>query len=246
MTGNLTCVIIDDEQDAIELLAHQLYHLYTNIMILGTYTRWDEALAALRTIPCDIVFMDISMPGKTGINLLKLLPGLQSEIIFVTAYEEYAIDAFSFSTSGYILKPVDDAALVAAVNKAAERASHRKAALHQQGANSGLPLSDKIGIPNKNGVDYIDIHTIIYLESANKCTKIVTDKTEYLSAHHLGKYNNLITQYKFYQVHRSFIINPVKIQRYESSGVVIMSNKQELPVSRALRNIFMNMFDGTT
>src|SRR5437016_1235588 len=112
MTNKITCIIIDDEPKSIELLLESLHTLYNNMDVVKTYTSSTEALHALRSSDCDIVFMDISMPGKNGLELLQLAPDLKSEVIFITAHSEYALNAFKFSASGYILKPIDDADVV--------------------------------------------------------------------------------------------------------------------------------------
>ncbi len=241
MSNNISCIIVDDEQDAIELLTGRLGLLFKNIVVAGTYSHWEKALEALRTVKCDLLFMDISMPGKNGIELLKIIPGLDCEIIFVTAHDNYALDAFSFSTSGYVLKPIDDAALSAAITKATERIQNKRLAKQ---TNSPAPfVNERIGIPSNHGIDYVNISDILYLESTNKCTRIVTATAEYMSSLNLGKFQNLVDNHSFFQVHRSYIINLKNILRYESSGVVIMSNKQEIPVARSIKNDFLKIFD---
>lgn len=241
MPNNYTCIIVDDEQDAIELLAGRIGRLYKSIKVEATYSNWEEGLEALREKDCDLLFMDISMPGKNGIELLKLLPELQCEIIFVTAFEQYALDAFSFSASGYVLKPLDDTALSAAINKAIRRILNKKMAKQSQGVAPAV--NDKIGIPNNHGIDYVNVNDILYLESTNKCTKIVTAKKDYVSSFNLGKFKEHVDAHPFFQVHRSYIINLNYILRYESSGLVIMSNKMEIPVSRSVRNDLLKIFN---
>ncbi|MES2704775.1 MAG: LytTR family DNA-binding domain-containing protein [Bacteroidota bacterium] len=241
MTNNYSCIIVDDEQDAIELLTSRLAYLYKNITVTATYSFWGDALEALRAQPCDLLFMDISMPGKNGIDLLKLLPSLDSEIIFVTAHDNYALDAFSFSASGYILKPIDDAQLSLAINKATARIDNKR--LARQTSPAPASISDKIGIPNKHGIDYVKVSDILYLESTNKCTKIVTGKTEYISSNYLGKFKPLVEPHSFFQVHRSYIVNLNSILRYETSGLLIMSNKQEIPVARSIKSEFLERFN---
>ena len=242
MNTNYTCIIVDDEQDAIELIIDRLRKLYTNIDVIATYSHWEQALPGLREKQCDLLLMDISMPGKTTLELLKLLPGLDSEIVFITAHDNYALDAFSFSASGYILKPVDDAELFAAVNKAMVRVQNKRMA-KQSMAATAIPVNEKIGIANNQGIDYVSIKDILYLESTNKCTKIVTTHTEYTSTAHLGKFKHLIDDHSFFQVHRSFIINLNSILRYETAGTVIMADKKEIPVSRNIKNDFLKIFD---
>jgi two-component system LytT family response regulator len=240
------CIIIDDEQDAIELLSNRIEELFENIEIVATVSNWKSALHTLRSKPADIVFLDISMPEKSGFDLLKLLPDLKTEIIFVTAHDNFALNAFAVSATGYVLKPIDDTELSAAINTALRRIDDKRAA--RQGATNNyaatMNVSPKIRIPNNSNFDYVNIQDIIYLESVNKCTMIVTDKGKYTSATNLGSYKYLTDEFSFFQVHRSFIVNINYVMRYESSGLLIMKDKTEIPISRNLKQDFLQLLGG--
>ncbi len=240
MQNNFTCIVIDDEPDAIEMLTDSIKGLFINVNIIGTYTSWTDALIAIRQQKADMLFLDISMPEKNGIDLLKLIPDVESEIIFTTAYSEYAIDAFKFSATGYLLKPIDDAELLKAVNKAIERIRYKKAAKKESTYKN---IDTKIGIPNNKGIDYVSISDIIYLESVNKCTKIVTKNSQLVSSFNIGRFKNLTEHLQFFQVHRSFIVNINCIIRYESTGNIIMTNNKEVPVSRNVKDEFLSLFN---
>lgn len=243
MSNNITCIIIDDEPKAIELLKDCLTDLYKNVTILGTYTSGSQALDALRENQCDIVFLDISMPGKSGLDLMKLLPNLESEVIFVTAHSDYALDAFKYSAAGYVLKPIDDAELATAVDNAIERIINKKLAQRSNTpAHNNVAINPKIGIPNNNGIDYVNVNEILYFETLNKYTKVVTQHSELLSSYNIGKFKDLLEAHAFYQVHRSYIINLNCIRRYESNGVVIMTDNKEIPVSKNVCEDFLNFF----
>lgn len=241
MNTSYTCVIVDDEQDAIDLLSGRLGLLYDNITIADTFIQWQDALAALRKNRYDLLFIDISMPGKSGFELLKLLPGLESEIIFVTAHDNFALSAFSFSATGYILKPIDDTELLAAVDKALERIANKSLASQLKSPVSRI--SDKIGVPKNHGIDYINVSDILYLESVNKCTQIITANGKYTSSSNIGTFRYLVDSNSFFQVHRSFIVNLNCILRYESVGTLIMQDKKEIPVSRNIKQDFLQIFN---
>jgi two-component system LytT family response regulator len=241
MPNNFSCIIIDDEQDACDLLKNRISDLFKQITVTATYLGWAEALQGLRENKADLLFVDISMPGKTGIDMLHLLPQLDCEIIFVTAHEEYALDAFAFSTSGYILKPVKDNLLAKAINKALERIEYKHRS--KQPKETRPLLNDKIGVPGNTGIDYVTVSEIMYLESVNKCTRIVTTRADYLSSFQIGKFKDHVSGLPFFQVHRSYIINLNFIQSYKSAGILIMSNKMEIPVSRAERTEFLKIFN---
>jgi two-component system LytT family response regulator len=235
MNQHFHCIIVDDEQDAIELLAARLKVLFHNIEITGSYTLWHEALKAIQTLSVDIIFMDISMPGKSGINLLRLVPETRAEIIFITAHDEYALNAFEFSTSGYILKPIDDLELSQAVERAMKRIRNKSKDTHVN--------SMHIGIPDSHGINYVDIRDIQYLESINGYTNVVTSKGNILTSFNLAKFKHVVDSTLFYQVHRSFIVNISAIRRYKSSGVVVMHDDKEIPVAKSVRAAFLSLFN---
>lgn len=241
MNRNYTCAIVDDEPDAIELLKQRIGLLYPNIKVEGTFMHWQEAVNALRSQTYDILFSDISMPGKNGLDLLKMLPDLDCEIIFVTAHEDYALKAFSFAASGYILKPIDDGELQAAISRSLERVNNKSLARESQ--KTGTMVHEKIKIPGRNSIEYVTVADILYLESVNKCTQIIGLDFKYLSSANLGNYKYLTDNKAFFQVHRSFIVNLNAVTRYTSDGAVIMTDGKEIPVARSSRQDFLNVFE---
>lgn len=236
------CIIVDDEPKAIELLQDILSELYENIDVVGIYSDWKSAYTKLRDWQPDILFMDIEMPQKTGMDLLRLLPELKSEVIFVTAYTDQALSAFNFSPAGYILKPIDEAMLVKVVDKAIERVSFKRIAAGQK-APEQHKIVNKIGIPNNKGTDYLDATDVLYFEATKRYTKVVTVDRDYLSSYSIGKFKDILNEQEFYQTHRSFIINLEHIKRYETSGIVVMTNNTEIPVSRTARDEFAKLFE---
>lgn len=236
MPEKITCVITDDEPKMLELLADNLNELYPDITIEGKYTDWKSALSGIKKAQPDIIFMDISMPEKSGFDLLELMPDVQAQIIFVTAHTEFAVEAFNFDVCGYVLKPINDKALIKTVDRAIKRinANNKPAEIDNK--------NEKIGIPDDNGLRYVNINDIIYCETHNRYTKVVTTEGEILSSYNIGKYHETLTHDFFYQLHRSFIVNVNHIKRYDSSGMVIMNNGTEIPVSRKNKDTLLQKF----
>ncbi len=229
-----SCVIIDDEQQAIDLLSDTLSELYPEIKVLGTYTKWQDALTGLRRQEYDIIFLDISMPEKSGFDLLSFLPNIESEIIFVTAHSKYALDAFNYPATGYLLKPIDDMALYKTINKAMARIDAKLSV-----ANSN---SHKIALPNNRGFDYVNANDIFYFEAITKNTRIKTSKGEYISTQPFGVFRETLPYPPFYQIHRSFIVNVNCIQRYEHTRVIVLTSGDYLPISKNLHDDFLKKF----
>lgn len=229
-----SCIIIDDEQQAIDLLSDTLCELHPEIKVLGTYTKWQEALAALRREVYDIILLDISMPEKSGFDLLSYLPNIESEIIFVTAHTKFAIDAFNYPATGYLLKPVDDMALCKTINKAIARIDTR--------LSIATSNSHKIALPNNRGIDYVEASDIFYFEAITKNTRIKTLRGEYMSTQSFGVFRETLPYPPFYQIHRSFIVNVNCIQRYENTRVIVLANGDSLPISKNLHDDFLKKF----
>lgn len=245
MAGNIKCVIVDDEPKAIELLSESIGYLFEEVEIVSVHTTWTTALHALKNYPCDLLFLDISMPGKTGFDLLKLLPDLSSEVIFVTAHSDFALNAFKVNASGYLLKPVDDTELVNAIDGALKRIKVKKIAA-ENSTNKFSLLNKKIGIPNNTGIDYVNIEDIIYVESLNRTTNVVLANLEIGSSYNIGKFKTMLEASSFFQVHRSYIVNLNCIKRYDTSGNIITTNNKEIPVAKSVRETFLSIFNSVS
>ncbi|MCB9044762.1 MAG: response regulator transcription factor [Chitinophagales bacterium] len=235
---NISCIITDDEPKMVELLSVTLEELFPEIEITGTYTDWKSAISGIKSNKPDILFLDISMPEKTGFDLLDLIPNLSSEIIFVTAHTEFALDAFNFDVCGYVLKPINEKQLVKAIERAKTRILTKRKAIENNESKS-----EKIGIPDDNGIRYVDIDDIIYCETFNRYTKVVTLNMEILSSYNIGRYHETLPRELFYQLHRSFIVNLNHVKRYDATGLVIMNDGTEIPISKKHKEDFLQMFN---
>lgn len=229
-------IIIDDEILAAELLALNLKELFPNIRIERICTEWPQALQLLKDNNYDLVFSDIIMPGKTGIELMRMLPGIRSRIIFVTGHQEYALDAFKCFASGYILKPVDDGELYSLVNKVIE-------GMEESRASAVAAPNELLGIPGSKGIDYVAMDDILYLESERKCTNVVLKDRTLVSSYHMARFREFLNKETFFQTHRSYIINLKAVKRYlpDHTGI-IMQNNAEVPVARVMRKELLGRF----
>jgi two-component system, LytTR family, response regulator len=143
---------------------------------------------------------------------------------------------------GYILKPVDDMELSFAVNKVIDKIKKTNELSAKQN-NVQINNTFKIGIPNIKGIDYLNADEILYFESVNKYTKVVTKEYSIMSSYNLGEFKKIVEEDVFFQVHRSYIVNLYKVKRYESAGVLIMDDNMQIPVSKTVRSEFLAMFN---
>jgi two-component system LytT family response regulator len=199
-------------------------------------------MTGIRNNECDILFLDISMPGKSGLDILSLLPDYKGEVIFVTAHSEYALNAIKFGPAGYVLKPIDDEQLIRSVEIAVERANFKRA--HYTATAPSAPK--KIGIPDSKGIEYVEIDALILLEAVNNCTKVITTDAEIVSSYSLARFRHLLNPQTFFQVHRSFIVNLNYVKRYTNSGMIVVRGGREVPLSKSVRNEFLLTFSKVT
>lgn len=238
MKKQYSALIVDDEVNSIKLLEASLGDLFPDIRVTRTCTGWQEALTALRDESFDLLFLDVSMPGKSSMDVLKLMPEIKGQIIFITAHQEFAIEAFRFQAAGYILKPFDDQELSLAVNRAITNIGKERSAASALKADTSI-----IGIPSSKGIDYVHLDDILYLQADNKCTKVIMKDKALYSSYHLGLFRDLFRDRDFFQVHRSYVVNIHAVKCYlHRNATIVMTDNSELPLARAVKDEFLSLF----
>ena len=231
----LKTIIIDDEPDSIKLLELQLAQHCPQIEIAGTYTSSIKALSAIEKLQPDLIFLDIEMPVMNGFELLEKILHLPFSVIFITAYNEYALKAFRFNAVDYLLKPVDAADLIQAVVKAAQRIKPTTTQLSlMQKQMRGEPAT-RIAIPGQQGgVSFIDLNDIIYSEASNNYSKLIlTNGNRFLISKTLKDVQEVLEEEHFLRVHRQYIINLNHVKQFNrNDGVLTMTNGENIPVAR--------------
>ena len=244
----LKAIIIDDEPDCVKLLALQLKMYCPQVQVVAGCTESETGYLKIKELLPDIVFMDIEMPVMNGFQLLEKIGSIQFSLVFVTAYDQFAVKAFRFCALDYLLKPIDGKDLKAAVEKAEQRhwpqpqqLNLLKEQLH--GGTKNLP--DKIALPYQNGVIFAEIKNVIYCESDNNYTRIYTvDGKKYLVAKTLGDIQEVLEERNFLRIHRQYLINLSHIKKYVrgDGNYVIMSNDQSIPVARNQKERLVERF----
>lgn len=240
----MNAIIIDDEQKAVQILKSLLQEYCPQINILDTANSLEAGLNSIATHQPDLVFLDIEMPGGSGFDLLKKLPHLNFEIIFVTSHEDHAIEAIKFCAIGYILKPIREIELLAAVNQASFRIDQKEENLRNKHLLQNLsnPLSQKnrIGIPTSRGLEFVETGSIVRCEGVQRCTKLILeDSKAIISSYNLGEFRKLLESYNFYSPHKSHLISLDHIIRYDREGTIEMSDGIIVPVARRRRQDFL-------
>ena len=238
-------IIIDDESKLREVLQIKVEQYCPHLDIVGTAASAEEGLKLIKELSPDIVFLDISMPGETGFDMLEKIDHPEFALIFVTGYSEYVLDAIKVSALDYLLKPVNTQELIEAVVKATEKID-KKNRMDQyelliHNLNHVGDQNSRIAVPTQNSYEFVIVKDIVRLEGWQKYTKIWMTSGECLvSSYSLGFYKDMLEKYGFYETHKSHVINTVHIKRYLKEGTVIMSDNISVPVSRRKKDTFLD------
>ncbi|MDX1774473.1 LytTR family two component transcriptional regulator [Oceanihabitans sediminis] len=244
--NNITAILVDDEISNLKGLQKKLENLFPEIHILGAYQKPEEAILAIEKEEVHILFLDIQMPRINGFELLSKLNRVNFQVIFVTAYSEYAIDAFKKSAIDYVLKPVDNDDLLVAVNKALEVIKLKKeSASNLKLVNlleENISTNNKLIIPTQKGLSFIPQEEVLHLEGYEGYTKIhIINGVTIMSSYNLGKFEKLLSS-KFFKCHKSHIINIEKVRHFENEGYVVLDNETRVPISKTNKKAFLSMF----
>ncbi len=241
----LEAIIVDDEPKLREVLNIKLNQHCPEIRVLSMAKNADEAFDKIKLLRPKIVFLDIAMPGQSGFDLLEQFSEIDFEVIFVTGFNEYALDALKVSAVDYILKPVKTEDLVQAVNKAKVRILNKHKAERYEVLRHNLnnigDQNTKIAIPGSNAYEFVKISEIIRCEGWQKYTKIFLSNEQcIISSYNIGVFKDMLESYGFYSTHKSHLINKSLIQKYLKEGTVVMTDGSNVPVARRRKEDFMD------
>jgi two-component system LytT family response regulator len=241
----LRSIIVDDEFKSRESLKALIEKFCDNIQVAAVCQNGEEAIKAIEEHKPDVVFLDIQLQRETGFEILEKLNKIDFEIIFTTAYSEFAIKAFKFSAIDYLLKPIDITELRTAIEKAQKRIvgsiSERMAQLAQNLKGNSFKNS-RLAIPATDGLVFINVDEILYCEASGNYTNIhMVDNRKFLVSRTLKEYEDLLEEQDFFRIHNSFLINLNSIKKYirGEGGQVVMSNDKALDVSKMKKKGFL-------
>src|SRR6187551_2772957 len=241
----LKSIIVDDELKSRESLKKMLAAFCQDVEVLDTCQNVAEAVRAIEEFKPDVVFLDVQMQGETGFDLLTTLKNIDFEIIFTTAYSEYALKAIKFSAIDYLLKPIDIDDLQKAVAKIETKQNHSiTSRLTQliQNLHVGSSENYKLALPTTEGLTFIKINDVMYCKASGSYTEIfMDDGKKHLVSRPLKEYDDLLSSHTFFRIHHSYLINLNCIKSYVrgEGGHVIMNDNSALDVSRRKKEAFI-------
>ena len=242
----IKAIIIDDEMHCIKRLEFMLADVKDIVEICGVFQSVETGIKAIKEIKPDLIFLDVEINNETGFDLLKKVPAINFEVIFTTAYDKYAVQAFKFSALDYLLKPVEENELMQALNKLHEKIASKQTAkkfeslFHNLNATNNT--SKKICVPVVNGIEFITVNKILRCESdINYTTIFMLNKQKLTVAKTLKEFEELLSDYNFYRVHNSHLINLAYIKHYNKGhgGFVTMEDGSEIEVSVRRKDEFL-------
>jgi two-component system LytT family response regulator len=247
---NIRALIIDDEQKGIDTLRQLIEKYLIGVKVVAETTQPLKGVELIESYRPEVVFLDISMPGMNGFELLEKLEWKNFNLIFTTAYREYALRAIKIDAIDYLLKPVDHKELKQAVDRikakteAADKITESFNYIQLLSSLEHNSIKTKLPLNLKMGIEYIDVSEIVSLESVSNYTRISFDnEKKILSSRTLKEFDLqlCLNNVNFMRVHNSFIINLKKVIRYtKENDIILMSDRQQIPVSRSRKELFQN------
>jgi two-component system LytT family response regulator len=246
----LKAIIIDDEKNALEVLEMQLTEYCKEVNILAKCESGEKGIAAIKKHNPDLVFLDIEMPHKNGFDVLKETSQFNYDVIFTTAYDQFAIKAFKFSAIDYLLKPIDIIELQNAVEKVKNKndsstLDDKIQQLFSQLENKSSKITNRIALPIGDSMQFMEPNEIIRCESESNYTHIfLTNGKKITLAKTLKEVEENIEGNPFYRIHQSHLINMNHVNKYikGDGAYVIMQDGTTITISRNKKEAFMETF----
>jgi two-component system LytT family response regulator len=241
---NLTTIIVDDEVNSRSILRNYIGKYCSGVTILGEAASVKETLVLLESYTPDMLFLDVEMPYGNAFDLLEQVPDRTFEIVFVTAYDHYAVDALNAQATYYLLKPIAIDHLIKAVDHVSYIKQREAALLDTVLVPKVTTVEGKITIPQQDGFEVLQISDIMYCEADDNYTKIYLDKGQKLVSKTLKYFEESLNQHGFVRTHKSYLVNVSKITRYRKGkgGSIVLSSGKELAVSSSKKGILLDYF----
>ncbi len=244
----IRAIIVDDEQIAIDLLQHHLEQECPEVKIIQTFQSSQLAFEQIPLLQPDLLFTDIEMPHLTGLELVAQLNQPRLKVIFVTAYNEFALNAIKLAAADYLLKPVDSQELRTAISKISlgrqEENSIMMSLINMLQTQKNFA---RLAINSDQSIQFIDYEDISYCKSEGPYTEFfLTNRKTILSSKSLGEYESLLNEQGFFRIHHSYLINLYHLDKFvkKDGGYVIMRDGTSLPVARRKKEDFITKISG--
>jgi len=241
----LKTVLIDDESDALSVLRSLLNKYCPNIDIVGEAQNVADGVYLIRQSQPQVVLLDIQLGNNSGFDVLDKFINPSFYVIFVTAYDDFALKAFQYNAMDYLLKPIDPTTLTKAIDKA-QNTFRKEVQLQQQvrnlmeGVQSGT--FERLALTTAEGIEFVEIKEILYLQSdVNYTHFFLSNGEQILVSKSLKEYDSLLAGANFFRIHQSYLVNIQYVKKIlkEDGGIVQLKNNVQLPISRRKKEAFL-------
>jgi two-component system, LytTR family, response regulator len=244
----IRCVLIDDESNSLEVMEWLLKKYCPQVHIEAMCQAATEGIEAINKYKPDLVFLDIEMPHMNGFDMLEQFDKLSFDVVFCTAYDQFAIKAFKYSALNYLLKPIDPEDLKETIRRVEEKkaipAKEQIDLLLQHLRQTTTPAVQRVALTTNDGMLFVSTADILYCEAESNYTTVVLKSKKILVSKTLKEIDEALSGPDFYRIHHSFLINLNHVQKFVrgDGGYVMMNDGKSVSISRSKRQEFMDMF----
>ena len=247
----ISAILIDDEKSSLLSLEFEISEYCPEVEVIAKCQSPSEGLRQIQKLKPDLVFLDIEMPGMNGFELLQSIGEIDFDVIFVTAYDQFAVQAFEFNAVDYLLKPVRKTKLVQAVSKVLEHTNRHftNDQLEALVNNVSLQAStgiEKIALPTSEGYEFVHINNILYLKAESNYTWVYLESNrKYLIAKTLKEMSSMISFPQFFRAHKSYLVNINHVARYVrgQGGYLVLDNGEQISVARGQKDALLKLLN---
>lgn len=247
----INCLIIDDEFKGRVNVAEFVHRHCKELKIIGQAASVKEAVELIQSAKPQLIFLDIEMKDGTGFDVLTQCKNISFEIIFVTAYDHYSLDAIKFSAIDYILKPIEETQFIEAVEKAIQQINLKSENIRLRNLLYNATQNNankRIALPFVDSIEFVEVKNIIRLEADGSYTRfIISNGNELLVSGSLKEYDEMLSSYGFIRTHQAHLINPefIKSLKKSDGGYLTLLNGNTVPISRLRKAEIINVLKGS-
>jgi two-component system LytT family response regulator len=246
----LKAILVDDELSSLQNLQLKIQEYCPSTKVVAQTQNPEEAIRLIHQYKPDVIFLDIEMPRMSGFKMLEQIPEIDFEVIFITAYNHYAINAIRISAFDYLVKPVAIEDLQQTVERLENftiKKTRERAEILKKNLANPKSQEDHIAIPTNDGLEFIQIKQIIRIESSSNYSKLMLHNGQnLLVTRQLKDFEEILQDYRFYRIHHSHLVNLNFIAKYVrgDGGQITMRNGDIIDVSRRKKEVFLKLIGG--
>jgi two-component system LytT family response regulator len=248
MQSKIKAILIDDELHCIKTLSYEIEQRCPQVEVLATFNDSEKGLEGVLELKPELLFLDVEMPKLNGFELLSKLKVKTEQIpfvVFTTAYDNFAIEAFKVDAVDYLMKPILGEDLKRVVEKVSarmqEESSEHVTSLLEDIRDTLERSQTRVALPTGEGIEYVPVATIVYCQSQGSYTRVVRDdKNDLLISRNLKYISDLLPESEFLRVHNSYLVSTSRISKFvrQDGGYLVMDNGDNVGVSRSRRELF--------